>query len=148
MWWISMWEVKQLNLNLLNWKPAAQWYFCQQWEFSVLSNNKNKSHLWFIEFIKCTDYPFALLIGRVLFYGYCFENKQMAIGGCHSSAILSAPTILLPQVSNPKHTMYAFLNLYYWNCNEKRTKINKRGRDWPIKKQMAISCRESCCIEL
>ena len=25
-----------------------------------------------------------------------------------------------------------FFNLYYWNCNEKRPKMNKRGRDWPI----------------
>ena len=28
--------------------------------------------------------------------------------------------------SNPKHTIYAFFNLYYWNWNEKRTKINKK----------------------
>ena len=28
--------------------------------------------------------------------------------------------------SNPKHTNYAFFNLYYWNCNGKRTKINKK----------------------
>ena len=27
--------------------------------------------------------------------------------------------------SNPKHTIYAFFNLY-WNCNENRTKINKK----------------------
>ena len=27
--------------------------------------------------------------------------------------------------SNPMHTIYAFFNLY-WNCNEKRTKINKK----------------------
>ena len=27
--------------------------------------------------------------------------------------------------SNLKHTIYAFFNLY-WNCNEKRTKINKK----------------------
>ena len=27
--------------------------------------------------------------------------------------------------SNPKHTIYAFFNLY-WNCNKKRTKINKK----------------------
>ena len=30
------------------------------------------------------------------------------------------------QCSNPKHTIYAFFNLYYWNCNEIRTKITKR----------------------
>ena len=29
-------------------------------------------------------------------------------------------------VLNPKHTIYALLNLYYWNCNKKRTKINKK----------------------
>ena len=28
--------------------------------------------------------------------------------------------------SNPKHTIYAFFNLYNWNCNEKRTKIYKK----------------------
>ena len=34
-----------------------------------------------------------------------------------------------------------FFNLYVWNCYEKRTKINKRGRDWPI-----FKIRESCVI--
>ena len=28
--------------------------------------------------------------------------------------------------SNPKHTIYAFFNWYYWNCNEKRTKIKEK----------------------
>ena len=38
--------------------------------------------------------------------------------------------------SNLKHTIYAFFDLYYSNCNEKRTKIKeKRGRDWPIFKK-------------
>ena len=27
---------------------------------------------------------------------------------------------------NPEHTIYYFFNFYYWNCNEKRTKINKK----------------------
>ena len=26
----------------------------------------------------------------------------------------------------PKYSIYVFFNLYYWNCNEKRTKINKK----------------------
>ena len=34
--------------------------------------------------------------------------------------------------SNPNHTIYTFFNLYYWNCNEKRTKINKKRPDWPV----------------
>ena len=33
--------------------------------------------------------------------------------------------------SNPKHTIKLF-NLYYWSCNEKRTKINKKRPGWPI----------------
>ena len=37
--------------------------------------------------------------------------------------------------SNPMHTIYAFFNLYYWSCNEKRMKKQKRGRDWPIFKK-------------
>ena len=45
--------------------------------------------------------------------------------------------------SNPKHTIYAFFNLYYWNCIELITKIKKtkRGRDWPLflKKVMTIN---------
>ena len=28
--------------------------------------------------------------------------------------------------SNPKHTIYAFFNLYYWNCIKKITKVNKK----------------------
>ena len=30
-----------------------------------------------------------------------------------------------PGFESPKHTIYAYFNLY-WNCNEKRTKINKK----------------------
>ena len=35
----------------------------------------------------------------------------------------------------------SFFNLYYWNCNQRRTKINKKGRDWPIffKKTIAVT---------
>ena len=33
---------------------------------------------------------------------------------------------------NPKHTVYAFFNLSYWNCNKGRTKINIKRRIWPI----------------
>ena len=57
-------------------------------------------------------------------FNYCL------LGGRHSSMVLSAPTILRPGL-NPKHTIYAFFNLY-WNCNKKRTKINKKRQDWPI----------------
>ena len=28
--------------------------------------------------------------------------------------------------SNPEHTIYAYFNLYFWNCDEKRTKINEK----------------------
>ena len=31
--------------------------------------------------------------------------------------------------SNPKHSIFAFINLYYWNCKEKRTIISKK-RPW------------------
>ena len=38
--------------------------------------------------------------------------------------------------SNPKHTIYAFFNLYYWNCIEEIMKINKKRQGLAqIKKQ-------------
>ena len=39
--------------------------------------------------------------------------------------VLSAPTILQSLVQIPCIPSM-FFNLYYWNCNEKRTKINKK----------------------
>ena len=47
-------------------------------------------------------------------------------GGRHSSVVLSAPTILRPRVWIPSTPSTLFLYLYYWNCNEKITKINKK----------------------
>ena len=56
------------------------------------------------------------------------------MGSRNSFLVLSVLTNLLPQGSNPEHTIYAFFNLYgghlnlnsncYWN--EKRTKINDK----------------------
>ena len=41
--------------------------------------------------------------------------------------------------SSPKHTIYAFFNLYcsicHLNWDVKRMRINKRGQDWPILKR-------------
>ena len=45
--------------------------------------------------------------------------------GHHSSVVSSAPTILQPWVRIPSTPSMLFFNLY-WNCNEKRTKINKQ----------------------
>ena len=51
-------------------------------------------------------------------------------------SIVGRPTLLCGMVrayhpvavdSNPKHTIYAFFNLYYLNCNEKRTKKQKEA---------------------
>ena len=40
---------------------------------------------------------------------------------------------------DPKHIIFAFFNLY-WNCNEKRVKINKKeARIWPIYKILTDS---------
>ena len=41
--------------------------------------------------------------------------------------------------SNPKHTNYTFFNLNYWDCNEKRKKINKKSLDGPILKKKNCS---------
>ena len=57
-------------------------------------------------------------------------KKQLSWGGGgrHSSMVLSAPTILWLQVwILSTQSMYAFFNLYFWNCNKKRTEINKKG---------------------
>ena len=67
-------------------------------------------------------------------------------GGRHSSMVASAPTILRPGFVFQAHHLH-FFNLYYWNCNEKRTKINKKrpGLAHFLKKTIGItSC--SCWI--
>ena len=51
---------------------------------------------------------------------YCIEKTETKLCGficAYHPAALG---------SNPKHTIYTFFNLYYWNCDEKRTKINKK----------------------
>ena len=48
-----------------------------------------------------------------------------ALNSCHSSVVSSMSTILRPRVRFPSTPSTHFFNLY-WNCNEKRTKINKR----------------------
>ena len=42
------------------------------------------------------------------------------------AAYSSAPTFLQPRVWIPITLFMLFFSLYYWNCNEKRTKINKK----------------------
>ena len=54
-----------------------------------------------------------------------FELNKVCSGGHQSSVVSSAFTILRPQVWVPSTHLH-FFNLYYWNCNEKRTKINKK----------------------
>ena len=49
----------------------------------------------------------------------------------HGSLVSSATTILWLQVRIPSTPLKLF-NLYYWSCNEKRTKINKKRPGWPI----------------
>ena len=49
-----------------------------------------------------------------------FEDNQ----GLYSSVVSSAPTILRPGFESQAHHL-CFFNLY-WNCNEKRTKLNKK----------------------
>ena len=51
----------------------------------------------------------------------CLIKKMCSMVSSHAAA-----------GSNPKHTVYAFFNLYYRNCNVKRTKINKKRPDWPM----------------
>ena len=61
-----------------------------------------------------------------------------------SSVVLSAAVS-----SNPKHTIYAFFNLYYWNYNEKRTKIKqKEAGIGPFKKQFTVLPLLTCLIKL
>ena len=50
---------------------------------------------------------------------YCIEKTETKLG------FICAYHLAAPG-SNPKHTIYTFFNLYYWNCDEKRTKINKK----------------------
>ena len=43
---------------------------------------------------------------------------------CHSSVVSSAPTILRPGFESQAHHLHFFQ--FVLNCNEKRTKINKK----------------------
>ena len=50
-----------------------------------------------------------------------------ALGGRHRSVVSSAPTILQPRVRIPSSPSTLFFSkLYYLNCIEKITKINKK----------------------
>ena len=58
--------------------------------------------------------------------------QQQATNDCTNKLAAIAPQYRLrlhPATtgSNPKHTIYAFFDSYYWNCNEKKTKINKKS---------------------
>ena len=54
--------------------------------------------------------------------------------GHHSSVVSSAPTILRPRVRIPSTPSMLF-SICIEIVTRKRTKINKRGRDWPIFKR-------------
>ena len=43
---------------------------------------------------------------------YPFQNKHQIHGFIWAYHSVAAG-------SNPKHTIYAYFNLYYWNCNQK-----------------------------
>ena len=81
------------------------------------------------------DYDVTLEIPFQINYCYWFFSliapvefvlpRTEHLCGRHSSVVLSVPTTAAPG-SYPKHTIYAFFNLYYWNCIQKTTKINKK----------------------
>ena len=48
---------------------------------------------------------------------------NILMGGRHSFVCAYHPAA---PGSNPNHTIYAFFNMYYWNCIEKITRINKK----------------------
>ena len=52
--------------------------------------------------------------------------KYLILGGRHSSVVLSAPTILWPWVRIPSTPSNLLSVCIICNCNEKRTKINKK----------------------
>ena len=69
---------------------------------------------------------FKCILGR--YFGTQLEKEfKESVQKCgrHSSMVLSAPTILRPRVRISSSPSMLFFNLY-WNCIEKRTKINKK----------------------
>ena len=57
--------------------------------------------------------------------------------GSHSSVVLSAPTILRPQIWIPSTPSMFFFNLHYWNCIKKiNNKKQKEARIGPFLKKV------------
>ena len=71
---------------------------------------------------------------------FLFVLQKIDEGGCYSSVVSSAPTILWPWVQIPSTPTMLFqfvsLELYFdWEKDENK---RKRGRDWPIFKKSII----------
>ena len=66
----------------------------------------------------------------------------------HSSVVSSAPSILRPQVRIPSTPSMHFFNLYR-NCNDKRTKINKKrqGLAHFLKKRVELRLAKICATK-
>ena len=71
----------------------------------------------------------AARIGPIKNIFHCKSSVHKVLlvcwGGRHSSMVVVCDYQYAAMGSNPKHTIYAFFNLY-WNCNEKRMQINKK----------------------
>ena len=65
-------------------------------------------------------------------------NKfEYFLDGRHSSVVLSAPTILRPQIWIPSTPSMFFFNLHYWNCIKKiNNKKQKEARIGPFFKKV------------
>ena len=74
--------------------------------------------------------PLAQLIEVPVDSFYKINKNSIDLWWRHSLVDLSPPSILLPWVRVPAHHLR--FHQYIKLCNVEKTKINKRGRDWPI----------------
>ena len=71
--------------------------------------------------------------------GVCLARIGKCLGCRHSPVDSSAPSILAPWVQVPS-TPSKLLSIYIDLCHVEKTKITKRGRDWPIFKKNRLAC--------
>ena len=118
-------------LNKLSEKCQRLFKFCPKWR-----NVANSGHT-----VGRSKYRYK----NVNKFGWRERKSVWVLGSRHSSVVSSAPTILRPWVRIPSTPSMLFsICITYWNCNEKRTKINKKRPGLAhLKKSVMVVARKA-----
>ena len=130
LWWTPIALCQTLLSSLQN-VSFSLWRYCERMYFLVASCSLTSSLT-----SSFKNISFRRILPNTFAYSHSTQTILVrsvlcTMGGRHSSMVSSVSTILRPWVRIPSTQSMLFFNLYYWNCIEKITKINNRGRDWP-----------------